>query len=107
MGLRDVRAQSETDMIREEPGNLVGLVKHRQKQPRKLPHDLIHDAHTWGKFQIANSGRADVVRDRIESFSRQEIVHGVERIVKIERRTLAQIMKHDAAGMEWFGLYRL
>ena len=62
-------------MIREEPGNLLGCVKCGQKQSRKFRDNLIHDADAGSKSQIGDSWRVCVVRDRIQSFPRQKIVH--------------------------------
>ena len=44
-----MRAEGQADMFREEPGNLVRLIKRWQEQSRKLRHDVIHDAHTGDK----------------------------------------------------------
>ncbi len=94
-------------MVREELRDLVCLSNAGNSSRVSSFHDVIHDAYAWSKFQIGDPCRVRVVCDRIQSFSRQEIVHGVERVVKIELRALAQIMKHDAACIERFGLYRL
>ena len=102
----DVRAQSETDIIREEQGNPVGCVEHRQKQSRELRHDVIHDTHAWNKLQIGDSWRARVLSDYIQGLPLQEIVHRVERVMKEKLRALTQVMKHHAAGMEGLCLYR-
>src|ERR1700732_1318691 len=84
--LGDVRAQSETDIIREEQGNPVGCVEHRQKQSRELRHDVIHDTHAWNKLQIGDSWRARVLSDYIQGVPPQEIVHRVERVMKEKLR---------------------
>ena len=103
--LGNMSAQSEADIIREEQGNPVGSVKRRQEQSGELRHDLIHDTHAWNKLQIGNPWRVRVVSDGIQSLSPQEIVYGVERVVKIKLRALTQIMKYDASRLEWLGLY--
>jgi hypothetical protein len=102
----DVSAQSQADMVRKELGHLVGVVERRQKQSRKFSYDVVHDAHARSELQIGDPRGVGVVRDRIQSLSRQMKVHGVKRVVEIEPWALAQVMKHDAARMERLGLYR-
>src|ERR1700722_8721258 len=97
--LRDMKAESETDVIREELGDPVGFVECRQKQLRNFLHDAIHDAEARSKIQIGEPWRVCIVRDRVQSLPRQEIVHGIKWVDKIEPRGSAEIVEHDAARM--------
>src|SRR5271154_5814500 len=48
--LTDVSAQSEADMFREEPRDLVKPIKRGQQHLRESFHGSIHDAHAGSKF---------------------------------------------------------